>query len=434
MPFEPSKGLFGWSWEAIPGVPGGPRRDLPFAGGSLSYGTSGVPRTAILGATESPAPLPGKHTGEGTILLDALNPADIWGPAAWYFGGCDTTNPSAGVYEHRFAAGASGTVFPETFTTWLSRDDGMPDRGAYARCGNLEFSFTERELISCTPTIVSQVPDFWDYPVLGAGTGTSGCLVRGHLAAQFGDVATDNLGLEVTAVVGDLVTLRGKLGDAAVFAGAGWTVTRGTWGQVYDEADLRLGDLGTPVQVYIPTSGTVVVGDTYSVARRMDVWLPSFSDQAPVNEVFSVVSFDDDSTFYVEGLTLALSHGTTEARYGFGGKRARLTRSRGERTATWTINREYLDLALRRKLTMGEAAKIEVYCRSGVQLGAGNEDFAVRVVSANCRITEGTVAAVESKEAMNESITLTAHPSSDATDPEGVVMYVYNDLAVLPTV
>lgn len=431
MPFDPSQALCRVAFEDIPGVPriAGPFHDIEnFAGETITNTAETIQRTAITRAGERPRGMPSKIPAAGTLTLDAINTEQDWLFNGLLLGAVDTDvdTPEVGANRHRIHSTTGTRDFPESATIYAWRDDDLPQRLLRAMCSQLEISFAERQLVGMVASFVGGRGDYWDDPARTAGAGTAFPAIRGIHVAQFATDATQNVWVEVTVQTATEITFKRRIGDADAF-GAGTSVaTRGEWTNLVDEGGVLLGAPGDRLQIYWPVAGTFAVGDILRFDRIRGVWAPSFPDSIIVNEVYSTITFDGVDFEMTSG-TLTLTK-PTEARFGFGGRRARRVRQRGLRDYTISLEREYLDTKVRRKLELGETFALRVHLSTGVTIGTtGNLHQSMEFIMPLCD-PSGPNATVTDPNTMNETITATAHPSADVTYPSAVTVEVVNSI------
>lgn len=424
--FDPANALFSWAWEPAAGLtPLAGWHDVEFSGETFSNNALTLPRANISRASMTPLPLPGKIEATAGNSFDAVNPIANWFPFAVLMQKVDTDEPETDAFRHRISRTRTGGTFPsETIAIRIWRDDGMGQVFLMCRVSQIAITFAERALVSMEVTYVPQRGEYWDDAVKTAGTGTDLPRLRGLIAEQFAALATQNFYAEVTAQVPASVTIKTKLGDADAMGATTRVVTRGEWVQVYDEADVRLGDLGRPLQIRFEVGADHDVGDIYRFDRRRDEWAPSFADDIVVNEVYSRVALDGVDIELESGqLTIAKP---AEQRHGFGGRPARRTRSRGKQTVTWQFQREYFEEKTRGLLELATPFAFDLILDSGVIIPTTSLTYGLNLISKNC-IASGQTATATDAETMDETINFTAHPSEDATYPDDVTAEFIND-------
>jgi hypothetical protein len=433
MSFDPSQALCRFAFEDIAGVPrvAGPFHDIEnFAGETFTNTPETIQRTNITRAEERSRGLVGKVPAAGTLTLDAVNVAQDWLWWALLLGGRTTAvdTPEVGANRHRIFV-KTARDFPAQGTLYGWRDDSIAQRLLAAMCSQIQLTFAERALVGMVVTFVGGRGDYFDDPVRTAGAGTAFPALRGMHAAQFGTDATQNFHVEITAVTATLITFKRKVGDGDAMSVGTTIATRGEWTNFADEADIIQGNPGDRVQIYWPVAGTFAVGDILRFDRVRDVWVPSFPDALVVNEVFSTISFDG-ADFEMNDGTITFSK-PTEARFGFGGRRSRRVRQRGLRDYAISLNREYLDTKIRRKLELGETFDLRVHLSTGVGIGtSGNLYQSAEIIAPLCDPSGPTATATDAS-TMNEAITATVHPSTDATYPNAITAEFVNEVADL---
>lgn len=433
--FEPSSALAGWNWEDIPGVPRATGLHYgQIDGEGFATNALVVERTVITRDAEETEGLDGKLEATGNEWrADTFNPAADWWFFAALFGKASTAaHPTVpDVYLHRFSRSESSITFPGSQTIYIARDDGAPHRIMGARASVFTLQFRERALQSASLSFVSPAGDYFGDAVRTAGAGTTGFpIVRGFLSSQLDlDVTDQNFHFEVTAFDATTITRKVKLGDGDAF-GAAEVVPRGRWVAIVDEAGVEQGSLGRPVQEYWPLTVDFQVGDIFKVDSRRPEWTPTFSVNAPVNEVLSTLKIDGED-FEVESGTLTITR-PAEAKYGFGGRVARRARQRGQQTAELTFSREVLDLKPRRLLeSSGAPFSFDLHLRSEVPVipaGDPRVDHYLRLIAKRCKIS-GSTATVQDRATYNESITARCHPNDDPTYPAAITAIIQNDVA-----
>jgi len=429
---DPAYGLLSWAWEVDgPGVPPvAGWHDLNFSGETLSNNATTLERQNITRAAMTPAPLDSKIETGGDYKVDAMNPEQEWGALAQIFGAAkDPVEFETDAFRHKLSRLETDITFDPTFAIRAWRNDGMGQLLPGCRVNQIQIAWSERQLVGATIGVVNMLGDYWDTPTRTTGTGTVLPRLLGLSDLNFDPSATTkNIHIKIISQTGTAVTFKAKVGDATTYDGADQVATKGstTWFWVRDESDVLLGTRGIPVEILFPT-GTYVAADEFKFLNRRGEWVPSFPDD-------TIVCLEVYSSIYINGVEIEVETGgltiakPAEPKFGFGRRGPRRTRSRGQQTVKWTIGREYLDLAFRKRLELGTSFRAELQLRSKVGIGTtGDFQQSIGFVSPLCRAS-GKTASVESKTAANESIEATAHPSDDATDPADISCYIINSI------
>lgn len=433
---DPSYALWRWAWETIPGVPPATGwHDEEFAGEKMGATFATLARNLITSSGEQPSPMDGK-IGNGTFegaKVDAFNPESDWFMLAAFFGAVASPvlleaagGPLPAAYMHRLSRSQTGFTFPSTFAGLVWRDDNMADRKAFGRMQQIVVNFAEKALVGFTPTLVFARNDYLDDAIRTAGTGTALPVFRGGYPAQFGADDTQNLAVQGSAFTSTTFTCKVKLGDSDSYGSSSQVFTRGNWQNVLDESGFLIGLPGQPLQAYFPLTGTLSATDVFTVARHRLAWAPSFPTRMAVNEVLSTITVDGvDAEVKTGALTMA---GPSEAVFGFGGRQARRSRTRGQRTYSGTIAREYLDASFVARLEKSQSFALTLFLDTGVPIGAtGQLTEGVRLIAKNCKLA-GAAPSVTDPKTLDESLTFTCHPSSDGTYPDSVTAEVINSI------
>lgn len=433
---DPSYAQFRWAWETIPGVPPvSGWHDVEFSGEKMGANFTTLARNLITKAGEQPPPLDGKIENgpfEGP-KVDAFNPESDWWWLASFFGHAATpvlveaaggSLPAA--YQHRLSQTQTAVSFPATFSGLVWRDDNYADRKHFGRFSQIALSFAEKALVGFTPTVVFARNDYWDDAVRSAGTGTALPVLRGSCAEQWGADDTQNLSFTVTAQDTTTVTGNWKLGDGDSFGSTPHVYTRGVWRPIFEESDLPVRLPGMPTEVYLPLAGTFATTDVFTVKRRRLAWAQSLPTRMAVNEALSTISIDGvDAEVKTGALTMAAP---AEAIYGFGGRYARRPRTRGPRTFSGTLAREYLDTSFISRLERGAPFELNLVLDTGVPIGArGVLTERLSFIAKNCKLS-GPAASVADAKTLDESLAFSCHPSSDGTYPAALTAEIINSI------
>jgi hypothetical protein len=273
--------------------------------------------------------------------------------------------------------------------------------------------------------MLSRAGDYWDDATRTTGTGIVAPLIRGLFEQQFASDATANITMKIISQTSNTVTFKAKVSDGGTYGSGTQTVTKGAWVGLQNESGIFTGTLGMPGQVYYP-AGTYVANDEWNVLRRRAIWTPSFPGRNVVNEVNSLIYFDD-LIAEVEQMQMTMKNGSS-AVFGFGGQAAKRTQKVGSQEISGNFNRPVLNLDVRHRLEMNKPFKIQSWLRSGIAIGSSVVyDYSVKITAAGC-IPSGKTPTVENKSTYKDALAFTCNPSADGTYPDDVYVELFNDI------
>ena len=427
---NPGESQLRWNWEDTPGVPRvAGFKDIYFSGETLTNDVGLLDREAITPGGEMLESIEGKITPGGDFMVDALNADQDYFPFAAFFGKATAaTNPAAGAYVHRLSRLESGITFPETFSMYAYRKDGIPQRMLYGRFGSLELDFEKGKLNGAKFGVVSAMGDYWGNPVRVVGT--NDVHLRGVSALNFDPhVATDNVHVKITVVGALTYTALVKVGDATAWGAITQELAIDGWTELKDEAGLYIGNKMSPVEVFAPAG--MAVNDVVKVPRRRAVWASTFADPSlATKEVSGRIYMDEvESEFTSDKVTLSIG---AESVHGFGRRMPRRTQSTGQQKVKISLKRDYLDLRVRELIELGRPFAVVIDAGTDIPLGASTAlDYGFRFISPRVKMAGKTATVDKATSRPSETLDCTAFESDDATYPASMTCEVRSSIADL---
>lgn len=400
-----------------------------FVSETLANDAGVIEDPSITAAGEEPESLPSKLSTAGTIAVawnaegHAHYLANLIGQSA------TPTNPTAGVYVHKLAVGETDVAIPDTMTVEVSRDDGLPQLFLGARVAKASFALQPSSLLTGSIDLIAIRSHYWKAASQTAGTSTDPILRNFPNATKWA-AADHDVYLKCTD--GATKAFKAKVGSAAAYGGAGtvMTFTAATWIPLIDETGARIGDRALEVEAYFPDFSGLATNDEWKFDSERAVWVPSIPDVPKFNEIYAVIEIDS-ATIRLEQISLDILR-PTQAVMNIGGRFADAVMHRGRRSASGSIQRDQLDVTLRKKLERGTPFSLRLEAYTGLAIGATAYEHSLAIVAMNC-VPSGKTVTVANGQRLTEVIPFTCHPSSDVTYPNAVTLELTNSLANLTT-
>lgn len=331
------------------------------------------------------------------------------------------TNPDTGVYIAKLAPSAT-TAFAETMMVEVWRDDDMAALYKGGRVGSLALNLGLRQFFQATFNMVFSMADFWAYAANVAGSGDTPYL-RGLPRYDLFTAADHDLYLK--CVEASSFTFAAKVGAASSYGSDTFTMEDvGKWYEVIDsDGAARIGTKGLKVEAMFAIFNSLADDDEWRFDGERGEWVPTYPDVLPMNEVYAEIIVDGEE-FRTNALTLNIERPVTPI-YSIGGRFPKLVRERGRRQVGGTLNREYLDTSLVKKLLSAQSFRLEIVSETNVPIGSTAYYHGIRTVSPLC-ILSGPVPTIQSETQMDENLTFTCHPDPDDSggDVDDISIYV----------
>lgn len=355
-----------------------------------------VERTAI--SPVQLAALRGKTATAPTFGWDAINPDDPCGLLLFpSLGFVSTTSPTAGVYYHDLDASAGDDPTPGWSAVRLWRDGEVGHTFIDYLINQATISFGEDALVGATFQGAAAYGHYWGDAAHTAGAGTASMRLRGVWGEEF-----DGTTIVVEVVDDSPLVVKVKRGGGAYSANQ--TITTATWSRINGDGDLLLGDLASPVELYV--AGAVAIGDIYTFSALTSPWVPSLADpDNVVSEVYSSVLVDGDP-FVLKSGTLTQDK-PAEAVKGFGGVRPFSTRRRGTGKPTLAFSREAIDEFVRRRLETGAVFDFDLKLYSASKIAATDYNYGLEISLTGIRMTGSTPVVTGGTAPQQDQITTT---------------------------
>lgn len=444
--FNPANGLVRHAWETVPGIPDEANwHDNEILSETFSGDFPTIIPKSITRNSQVPKGQPSKITFTGAMPVEWDSENYSRYIANLQRGG-SVTNPTGGVYVHKLAPSESAITFPDSMSIEVSRDDGIPQINKGNRINSLKFSLTPSNFLVGEIGAAIERGEYWDeterIDVVG-GPDPTFPFIRGIpsyddwvLTAVNGQVR-----LKVTAVVGSVITFLAKLGTGA-YGATDFDVTVGNDSQgrprFYEIIDsntgTRMGTRDLPVEVHVDAVADFVVNQEFSIQRERPVWTPAYADVPKFNEIFAKILLGDTlataEEFEIDAFDLTVTR-PAAPKFAIGGRHAKRVKVRGQRTVSGTIKREYISLALRKRLERAQTAWMQVDAYDGIEISGGYEGRLSFIAGAF--VLGGKTPSIGGQDSMDENYNFTCHPSGDATYPDDITFINVNSIASLET-
>lgn len=433
--FNPADALLRAGWETICNVkPLDALLDkyFLFVNESLSANIETIQRESIFSNAQRPEGLPSKIVTGGDIAIevDAEGHAIFMANIQQRVTVTEPAGGGAGVYDHLLAPSAT-TEVPATFTVEAWRDDNQAQLFVGSRVAEMAFSIAVRTLLTATVTIQSAYTHYWADAVqtTTAGAGTAVPFLRNYPAYSDWVTGVDgDIYLRVKDASGlpGALVLEAKVSAAAAYGAADFTITNAGvdanglpyWFPIVDSngaGGAFIGSRDMPVEVFFDVFTGLANTDEWRFDRDRGEWTPVFPDIPPFNEIFATITIDAEE-FCLEQVDITITRPVVDI-FCIGGRFADRTLRRGIADVTGSIQRQYLDTDLRKRLERQEPFKLKVQAYSGEEIIAGWE-HAILIVCPKC-IANGATTSVTAVDDYPETLDFSSHPSP--LDGEGYV-------------
>lgn len=447
--FNPANGLFRYSLETIPTVPlvqGATWHDARFRSFTPSNESENRDDPSIYSGGQRPESLPGKISSNGELEV-SVRPEEFTRLFASVQQRVTTSTPAGATNSrlHKMGPSRSSSVL-RTFSALFSQDDDNPTRWRGGRLNSLAFSQSREDgFLVGTMGMTFAAGEYWPDATVTTDPDASTKPTLGGIPplAQWNEATAADSRVhikitDITDIADGVISAVAKVGGGAysteeflVRIGTNSVTGEAYWVKMYDSTTgALLGQRSGPFTVHFPNSTNLAVDDAWYWDVKRAVWTPSYVSAPPFNEIYAAVYIDGEE-FCIDDYTLTLTPPVQE-QFCIGGRFAKSIRARGQRTVDLEINREYLDVTLRRRLETAESFILRVDCYSGEEIEAGFEHV-ISLICPKC-IPFGRTPGIESNEEMTESITATCHPDSTNSDyPDDLTVEEVNSLASVTT-
>lgn len=361
--------------------------DFRSNGGPIILTANEIPREVVSPDAAPLASLLGKvEIGQGPLAMGDLDPANRGQIRllANAFGKYTLTDNSTW-YKYEFALNASTSA--SGYLTLLNDNDIHPrTRFADGLVGGFSVSASPGSNLSLTVPIAFGGYDFHGIPVQTAGNTAASTTVpllrktwTGNWAADGTDkdiyvrFDTDNTTTWVVSV---------KVGAAASYSST-TTITEGAWSRLNDENGdpIWFGGVGEQVQIYIPTSAVVAVGDIFKFPNRRAAWTPSYTTERPLSSVNTVFWLDGEEIRVEGGWSVDAAWEDFSLLQDTAGRQGATPERAGEFNVRINIDRRIRDLLLQKGLHEGQTFNLAIDCQSAVEIGSTGKYFRALMVA-----------------------------------------------------
>jgi len=440
--FNPANALVSMGWEDVPSIPPATFNDFKFVSEDLASEAPVINSESIENNSQRPIGAPSKIDTAGSFAVE-LDPEGHARLIAATQGMASVTNPLAGVYIHKLAPSEVSLTVPGTFGMRVWRDDSMPQIFKGGRMRQWEVSLEPRGFLKSTFSPIFERADYWSdaVVVVEASANANHPVLQG--LPRHADWITTAAAGEVFVKVSDITDIASGIIKFLCKVGSGAYGVTETTIQCGLDSDGRpimndlyrsdgtglVGTRAMPVQLHLADPVGYQVDDAYKFTRERAVWTPSYPDVPIFNEIFAYIYLDGVKQ-RIRQFTLTVVR-PVEAIHAIGGRFAWEVRERGQREVNISIEREYLNTAIRKRLEAGEPFGLRVEAYTGDEFETGHEHELFLVCPK--AIAGGRTAVVGGKAQLDESISATCHP--DPTNVDGDVddltVYLKNSIADL---
>jgi len=435
--FNPANGLMRMGWETMCGVtPGDTALDKYFIfqpGETLSNSIEKIQRESIFSNSQRPAGLPSKIPVAGDVPVELDAEGHVYFMANLQ-GATTTTNIDTGVEHHKLMP-SGVTAVPPSFTLEAWRDDDQAQLFNEGKVTQMTFSLAQRTLLTSTISMVFAHSHYWADPAILSGTPAPVPYIR-HFP-KFSEWSPPSVDGDLFMKVDTITGLPGefealfKVSTATAYGTEPTLMIADQWNDCIDSNStptnpLPLGTRDMPLQAYVEDPTGLIVGDEWEFDRDRGVWTPVYPDVPPFNEIFATVTFG--STVYcIEQVDLTISRPAGPI-WCIGGRFAKKILRRGIGDVTGSIQRQYIDTELRRRLERQEPAVLTIDCYSGEQFETGYEH---RIkITCPLIVGEGNTPTISSVDDFPETWNFSAHPDPlNGSYPDDCTIEITNSIA-----
>jgi hypothetical protein len=445
--FNPANAQVRHAWETVAGIAtetGWHDGEIVSEEATMEYGT--IQPESITTSAQRVLALPSKINGSGTIPIEWDAESYARCIANLQKNTATPTNPAASTYVHKLAPSESDVAFANTMSFEIWRDDDQGHLFTGSRVNELVWELAPEGLFTGSVGFAPERGGYFTGPTQKTGTSTN-VEVRGIPAYVYWEGVPRFLWIEVTLITGfpntiDLVATLDASGTVPpTHGGTDFTCNIGLDSQgrpqwnsvVLSDASGRLGTRDLEVEVYISTGDQSLL-DEWVYGLDRPVWTPTYPTLPKFNEIFAKILIGDTfataEEYEIDQFSLTATR-PAEPKHAIGGRFPKRVKERGQREISGSLQREYLDTALRRRLERAQSFWLYVQAYSGEEIDPGYE-HSMELISGAC-VLGGSTPTVGGQDTMDESYDFTCHPSGDATYPDDLTVVLTNTLTVLNT-
>lgn len=446
--FNPANGLIRHAWEDVAGIANESGwHDHEFVSESLSPEYGVIQPQSITRNAQVPMGSPSKIRGGGEINVEWDAEQYARYIANVQRGGATPVNPVGSVYVHKLAPSESDIEFPDTMSIEIWRDDNLPALAKGCRVNSLSFELSPESFLTGAIGIAPERIEYYDGPAridaIGAPTPTAP-IIRGLPSYDGWNLVDGNVYAivsDVTDIGTGVVGIKTKIGSASTYDGTQLNITVGNDSQgrpryyeIFDENDARIGTRDLPVQIHLADTTNIALNHEWRFDRERTVWIPSYPSLPKFNEIYAAIFIGDSlataEEYEIDQFSLAITR-PAEPKFAIGGRHAKRVKQRGQRTVSGSLQREYLSVALRKRLERAKAFWLRVEAYSGEAIEGVYEHS--MLLYAGATLLGGNTPSIGGQDSMDENYNFTCHPSGDATYPDDCTIVLTNTIASLET-
>lgn len=444
--FNPANGQIRHAWETVPGIPDEANwHDHEFVSESISGDYQTIQSQSITTSAQTPQGQPSKIKFDGTIPVE-------WDPEsqARYLANIQkhgsVTNPGGSAYLHKLAPSETDVDFPDSLSVEVSRDDDLPQLSKGARVISTKFGLQASSFYTGEVGLAVERAEYWEaatrIDVVG-GTSPTFPIIRGLHSYDTWIITDNKIRFKVTSIAGvgsGYITGKFKIGTASSYGSTATNVYFGNnsqgqpiWTEVIDSnTGTRMGTRDLPVEAHIDLSANYVVNLEFSVDSERALWTPVLPDVAKFNEIYAKIKLGDSfataEEYEIDQFDLTITR-PGEPKFAIGGRHAKRVKQSGKRTVTGSLKREYLSIALRKKLERAQVGWLVCEAYNGEIISGSFEGMITLVAGA--MILGGKTPSIGGQDSLDENYNFTCHPSGDATYPDDITILLQNSQSSL---
>lgn len=371
-------------WQTALGVPApaGNLIDFMSNGGPVAPSPTQIERAVIRNTTMRQAPIQSKSDVVGGPLdmgdLDVGNGAHLRAILS-ALGRYATTNPSGAHYRHRISQAGASAPTVNALTLYTDDDTGNPVRWVDVRASGFSLVCQNRANLRLTVPIAPGKFDMHGAVTQTSGTGSTLPELRHTWSGNTEE--TDDTDIYVQVVTASPLTIKVKVGSATTYDGAAISVTPGTWQYLtYLTGNAPLGRRDEQIQIYWPTSPTLVDADAFRILNRRARWSPSYGTARVLAEIQARFYLGTDEIVLDGGWTLTVAIPGVETRYAPGTSQPIGTFRSGFQDVSLQISRRMIDYTLQRALLERQTLSCVLEMKNDTLIGATSAYYGAAIV------------------------------------------------------
>lgn len=439
--FNPANSQIRVGHETLEGILPAAWHDHLFSSETLASEQEFIELDSIVANSQAAEPLPSTIATNGDIEVEL----DAEGHLAYLVNAQDKLDTTEVVTDEVFLhklAPSESTDAPNTLQNEVWRDDDFGELFTGGRVQQLVLVCEKGSVAKATVSMLyGRSSQFSNTTVVEDGSTPNSAIpqIRGEYRyANLSPTAgtATKLWVKITDIsdIGDgVIVARAKIGAGSYGSGTTFNIIGGldangrpVWNEVLLDSGIGAGPRDKPIEIAITNLTGQEVADEYSWDSARGVWVQSLPDVPRLNGIFTYL-YIDGGRECIDGITITLTR-PVEPKDCLGGAFPDQIRVRGQRVVNYSINRDYTDLALRKRLMTGEPVGIRVDLYSGSEFYTGYEHYESWISS---RVKfRGRTATVTSKNEMKEQLEGQAFPNPDDGDGnvDDLVIYVQNSI------